>query len=56
MSAETIVLASPEKLGAASPYVIAPVTDVSAILTVQSVPPSVTEPYEKAGVHLIRAQ
>ena len=54
-AAETVVLASPEKLGAASPFLIVPTMDASVLLTVDTVDPQRLEPYEELGVTVIRA-
>ena len=54
-SGETVVLASPEKLGAASPFVVAALADISTILTAQTVSPEVLAPYASAGVSIVRA-
>jgi DeoR/GlpR family transcriptional regulator of sugar metabolism len=54
-SGETVVLASPEKLGAASPFVVATLADISTILTAQTVSPEVLAPYAGAGVSIVRA-
>jgi DeoR/GlpR family transcriptional regulator of sugar metabolism len=54
-AAETIVLASQEKLGAASQYVIAPLTDVSGLIVEQSVADDTLLPYRHLGLSIIRA-
>jgi DeoR/GlpR family transcriptional regulator of sugar metabolism len=54
-SAETIVLASREKIGAASPYLIGPVHGVSTIVTEKSVPKSALAPYDRLGIGIVRA-
>jgi DeoR/GlpR family transcriptional regulator of sugar metabolism len=54
-SAETIVLASPEKLGAASPFVVALVAEMSALLTTESVPEHDVSVYAALGVKVVRA-
>ena len=54
-AAETIVLASSEKLGAASPYLIAPVSEVSGMIVEGSVPAEATAAYERLGVTVTRA-
>jgi DeoR/GlpR family transcriptional regulator of sugar metabolism len=54
-AADTIVLVSAEKLNAASPYVIAPVTEASGIIIERTVPQEATEPYEKLGITVTRA-
>lgn len=51
-AAETIVLASPEKLGAASPHIIAPLRAATTLVTVQG--PDVA-PYAAAGLSIVRA-
>jgi DeoR/GlpR family transcriptional regulator of sugar metabolism len=53
-SAETIVLASPEKLGAVSPYLIAPVTEMTTLVTSAEVADAAVRPFEEAGVRVIR--
>jgi DeoR/GlpR family transcriptional regulator of sugar metabolism len=52
---ETVVLASPEKLGAASPFVIAPATDASTILTSAAAPEAPLRALEALGLTVIRA-
>lgn len=54
-AAETIVLASSEKLGAASPYLVAPVSEVSGMIVERSVPAEATAVYERLGVTVTRA-
>ncbi|NYF88881.1 DeoR/GlpR family transcriptional regulator of sugar metabolism [Edaphobacter lichenicola] len=54
-AAETIVLASSEKLNAASPYVVVPFTEISGIVTERSIEKSVLRPYEKLGITVTRA-
>jgi DeoR/GlpR family transcriptional regulator of sugar metabolism len=54
-AAETVVLVSSEKLNAASPYLIAPVTDASSIIVESGVSEESTVPYERMGVTVIRA-
>ncbi len=54
-AAETFVLASQEKLGAASPYVIAPLSEVSGLIVEASVTNEVLLPYESLGLSIIRA-
>jgi DeoR/GlpR family transcriptional regulator of sugar metabolism len=54
-AAETLVLASEEKLGAASQYVIAPLTDVSGLIVESGVPEDVLVPYTQLGLTIIRA-
>ncbi|SMB97024.1 DeoR/GlpR family DNA-binding transcription regulator [Deinococcus hopiensis] len=54
-AAETVVLASSEKLGVASPYVIASISEVSGLVVEQDVPEDVTTPYIELGLSIIRA-
>lgn len=54
-AAETIVLASAEKLHAASPYVIAPITAVSGIVTERGVAAEATAAFERLGIEITRA-
>ena len=49
------LLASADKLGAASPYVIAPVTEASTLVTERSVPQDATAPYSALGIAVVRA-
>ncbi len=53
-AAETIVLASPEKLGAASPFVIAPVGEAACILTTEAMPDADAAAYQALGVRTVR--
>jgi len=54
-AAETIVLASSEKLNAASPYAVVPLSEVSAIITEKAAGAALTRPYEKMKIRVIRA-
>ncbi|MGL4609775.1 MAG: DeoR/GlpR family DNA-binding transcription regulator [Trueperaceae bacterium] len=54
-AAETILLASSEKLNAASPYLIMPLSQLSGLIVEKSVSPSVVKPFEKAGIVITRA-
>ncbi len=54
-AADTVVLASAEKLFAASAYVIAPITEVNEIITEKSVPEAATAPFERLGIRVTRA-
>lgn len=49
-AAETIVLASPEKLMTASPYQVIPLEEVSALVTMSSVPQEILAPYRERGI------
>jgi DeoR/GlpR family transcriptional regulator of sugar metabolism len=55
-SGETVVLTSPEKLGAASPFLVAPLSGASVLLTTESVPLEELAPYASAGVGIVRAR
>jgi DeoR/GlpR family transcriptional regulator of sugar metabolism len=54
-AAETIVLASSEKLGGASAYAVAPVGDVSTLVVTDRMPSAKLKPYRKLGITIIRA-
>ena len=54
-AAETIVLASSEKLNAASPYVVLSLSEISGIITERAAAASLTKPYEKLGISVTRA-
>jgi DeoR/GlpR family transcriptional regulator of sugar metabolism len=54
-AAETIVLASSEKLNAASPYIVVPLTEISGIITEQSADKALLRPYKKLGITVTRA-
>jgi len=54
-AAETFVLASSEKLNAASSYSVVPLCEVSGILTERWVDPELVWPYEQMGLVVTRA-
>jgi len=54
-AAETFVLASSEKLGAASPYAVVGLDEVSGIIVERGAEKALTKPFEKRGVTVIRA-
>lgn len=54
-AADTFVLASHEKLGAASPYVITNLSDVSGLVVSQAVPKETLTPYIELGLTIIKA-
>jgi DeoR/GlpR family transcriptional regulator of sugar metabolism len=54
-AAETIVLASSEKLNAASPYVVVSLAEISGIITEKAADKTLTRPYEKLKIAVIRA-
>jgi DeoR/GlpR family transcriptional regulator of sugar metabolism len=53
-AAETIVLASSEKLNAASPYAVVPLNEISGIITERGTAEALTRPYEKMGIRVMR--
>jgi len=53
-AAETVILASAEKLNAASPFVIAPVTETSEIVVVRRVPEDATSEFVRLGITITR--
>ncbi len=54
-AAETIVLASHEKLGAASPYVVTSLNDISGMIVEQAVSEEILLPYRQLGLSIIKA-
>jgi DeoR/GlpR family transcriptional regulator of sugar metabolism len=54
-AAETHVLLTAEKINAASPYLIAPLSDIDGIVVESGVPQEALEPYERSGLSIIRA-
>lgn len=54
-AAETVVLASSEKLNAASPYVIAPITEASTIIVERDTKPALLNAFINAGTHILLA-
>ena len=54
-AAETIVLGSPEKLKAVSPYVIAPVSEITGMIVAASTKSRVLAPFIKLGITVTRA-
>jgi DeoR/GlpR family transcriptional regulator of sugar metabolism len=54
-AAETVLLASSEKLNAASPYLIVPLEDLSSLITEKSVSEETTKPFVDLGISVIRA-
>jgi DeoR/GlpR family transcriptional regulator of sugar metabolism len=48
-AAETVVLASREKLGAASPFVVAPLGEIAALVVPPGTPPKLLRPLRAAG-------
>jgi DeoR/GlpR family transcriptional regulator of sugar metabolism len=54
-SAEVVALASAEKLGTASPYVVGPLSDLTHLITERSVSNETLAPYKEAGITIVRA-
>ena len=54
-AAETIVLASSEKLNAASPYAVVSLAEISGIITERTADAALTRPYEKLKITVTRA-
>ncbi|WP_113894105.1 DeoR/GlpR family DNA-binding transcription regulator [Roseiarcus fermentans] len=52
-AAETIVLASREKLGTASPFLVGALNDVDCLLVESGLPQETILPYQRAGVTMI---
>ena len=54
-SAETVVLASAKKIGAASPYLVLPVSKVSTIVVEGGLPEAAANAYQALGITLLTA-
>ena len=54
-AAETIVLASTEKLGAASPFVVTSLAEIALLVVPAGLPSKVTQPFRAAGVEVMTA-
>lgn len=54
-AAEVVALASSEKLGTASPFVIGPLTDLNTLVTDHAIQPEALEPYRHFGIEIIQA-
>jgi DeoR/GlpR family transcriptional regulator of sugar metabolism len=54
-AAETIVLASPEKLNAVSPYVIAPLSDITGMIVAAQTKQKMLAPYTRLGITITKA-
>ena len=52
---ETVVLASREKLGAASPYKIVSLPEISSVMVERGLPDALLEPYRQMGIELLEA-
>jgi len=51
---ETVVLASREKLGAASPFVVLPLSEIDVLVIENGLPDELTEPYRRLGLVLVQ--
>lgn len=54
-SAEVAALVSPEKFGTAAPYTVAPISELTYLITEQSVSEAVLVPYQDQGIKILRA-
>ncbi|GAB7217861.1 hypothetical protein OS42_44750 [Dickeya oryzae] len=54
-AAETVVMATQDKLNVASRYAIGELTMASTLIVESAVPDEVTAPFSQAGVSLVRA-
>lgn len=54
-AAETVVLASREKLRAASPHVAVPLAEISTLVVERGLPEDLSAPYRRLGITLIEA-
>jgi DeoR/GlpR family transcriptional regulator of sugar metabolism len=54
-AAETILLASAEKINAASPYLIVPLEELSGIITEKNVSEEIMKPFSDLGISVTRA-
>ena len=54
-SADVIVLATSDKLRAASPYVVAPVEELTHVVAEAGAPDDLLDPYRAAGATVTRA-
>ena len=52
-SAETVVLATRDKLGAASPYAITPLAEIGAVVVEAGLPEALLAPFQNAGVRIV---
>jgi DeoR/GlpR family transcriptional regulator of sugar metabolism len=55
-AAETFVLATHEKLGAASQYMICPLEEISGLIVESTVPDALLQPFKEHGLSIIRAE
>jgi DeoR/GlpR family transcriptional regulator of sugar metabolism len=53
-AAEVVVLCTAEKLGTVSPYIVAPINELSSLVTEHSVSPEMLGPYRAQGLNVIQ--
>jgi DeoR/GlpR family transcriptional regulator of sugar metabolism len=54
-AAETIVLASPEKLNAVSPYVVIPLSEVTGMIVAEGTEQKLISPYARLAITITKA-
>jgi DeoR/GlpR family transcriptional regulator of sugar metabolism len=54
-AAETYVLVTPEKVNAASPYIIASLAEIDGVVVDRGIPRTVIAAYKRAGLSVVRA-
>ncbi len=54
-AADVVALVSPEKLGTAATYVVAPLKELTYVVTAREVPKTVLTPYEQQGIIVLQA-
>jgi DeoR/GlpR family transcriptional regulator of sugar metabolism len=54
-AAEVVAIATADKLGTAAPFVVAPVEELTQLVTERSAADALVAPYERAGVTVLRA-
>ena len=54
-AAEVVAVSAADKLGSAAPYVIAPLEELTYLVTDESAPPAQLDPFRAAGVELVLA-
>ena len=54
-AAEVVAVSSAEKLGSAGPFVVAPLEELTQIVTERSAPDEILEPYRDLGVEVVLA-
>jgi DeoR/GlpR family transcriptional regulator of sugar metabolism len=54
-AAEVVAIATADKLGTSAPYVVAPVEELTHVVTERTAAEALVSPYERAGVTVLRA-